>query len=164
MIRFKEVDLLSAEMKDCLDLDVIINKNEWPNSPASMMATPIIYSQMGNENTVKTLTIYEGETLIGITQWVYFTKETPPFPANSYRLRSVLIDLTYQNKGYEEKVLMALVTELMNKENSNVKSIYAVYQVENKQAQMLYEAVGFQESELTWEDNEDTDVIVELVI
>jgi len=164
MIRFKEVDLLSAEMKDCLDLDVIINKNEWPNSPASMMATPIIYSQMGNENMVKTLAIYEGETLIGITQWVYFTKETPPFPANSYRLRSMLIDQVYHGKGYEEKVLRILIDELKNNPTTDVTKIYTVYQVENKQAQMLYEAVGFQESELTWEDNEDTDVIVELVI
>jgi len=164
MIRFKEVDLLSAEMRDCLALDITLNKNEWPNSPASMMATPFIYQQMGNVNTVKTLAIYEDETLIGITQWVYFTKETPPFPANSCRLRSILIDQAFHGQGYEEKVLRVLIEELKKNATTDVTKIFTVYQAENKQAEMLYEAVGFQKSELTWEDKDDTDVIVELVI
>jgi RimJ/RimL family protein N-acetyltransferase len=165
MIILKEITMLSDNMKECLALDISINEDEFPNTPATMMATPIIYMQMGKGEKVRTLAIYEDDTMIGVTQYKKYVDEIP-FKIPCYRLHSVLLDNKYLGKGYEEKALRVLIDELQANRNPDVKKIFASYQKEDLERKNIFKNLGFKETDITWDEKDPTckDIIAELNI
>lgn len=95
--------------------------------------------EAGKEKCWRPVAIYDGDQLIGFSMYGYFWQY---LPFGRVWLDRLLIDQSFQNRGYGQQVLPVLIDKLRNEYHR--KKIYLSVVAENQGAIHLYQKFGFQ--------------------
>ena len=122
----------------------------FPSQKNQISSKNKIKENIKNEN-VLAFDVYDRNNLIAFVM-------LREFEENQYFLWNFAIDKGYQNRGYGQNILKALIDFL--KQNYNLKKLTTTYKIGNQHAKYIYEKIGFKEKEI---DNEMQEINMELM-
>jgi diamine N-acetyltransferase len=163
MVELKKITLFSDNLKECIDLDVAPEKDDFINSNAVMLAITYEYNAKGIASESRA--IYAGDKMVGLISYNYYT-EDPVFKEVCYRIRPIMIDKNHQGKEYENAALQKLLEEIRTKPHGEASAVFATYDPEEEDMAKLYESFGFIKTDMNWdaENPNDNDVIVRMAL
>lgn len=153
MIYFKPLSFTNYQ--EVLNLSVQDSQKAFVECPAETIA--LAYAGLMEGHNGKLLVIYHDKTPIGLV----LTGKSPIAPQEpaelqnypqAYRIMGFLIDQRYQNQGLGKAAFSQLMTSI-HRENLQQLPITLEVKEKNTPAQMLYQALGFVDTHVKYDDD-----------
>lgn len=109
------------------------------------MAQSYINLKEGYKDT--SLALYDGSSLVGFTKIVFVPKAVKPYylNADAYMIDALIIDQTYQRKGYAKVALSKIIDYCTRQPFERAKNIVLVCHKKNLIAQALFKDFAFEQ-------------------
>ncbi len=136
-------EITPENFKQCVSLKVAEGQEKFVASNVMSIAQSKIYP------THLPFAVYNGEEMVGFVLYGLDTDD------NRFYLGRLMIDEKFQGKGYGRAATLEVIKRL--KKVEDCKEIYLSFVPENKNAEKLYESIGF---ERTGELDEDGEIVM----
>ena len=107
------------------------------------------YVAITNKGVALPFGIYDGDEAVGFIMFGYDTlgdEDEPAVAEGNYCLWRLMIDETYQNKGYGKEVMKLAIDYMKSEPCGKAELCWLSYEPENVKAKALYAANGFVEN------------------
>ena len=161
MIKLKKITILDDHMKECIDLDVAPEQEDFVYTNAITLALAYEFNSGGKPMECRA--IYTDSKMVGLIAYNYYVDD-PVFKETCYRIRPFMVDKNHMGKGYEEAALQKLLEEIRTKPLGEATAVFATYDPEEVEMAKIYESVGFTKTDMDWkaENPKDNDIIARM--
>ncbi|WP_211749354.1 GNAT family N-acetyltransferase [Paenibacillus sp. Marseille-Q4541] len=128
MLTFREID--RNNFFDVIKLEVLDEQKKFVATNLFSIAQAKAFPECS------CLSIYHDEVLVGFTMYCI------DFEDNEYWIYRLMIDATYQSRGYGKAAMEKLIDKI--KEDKEHQVIYISFEPDNTRAKHLYEKLGFE--------------------
>lgn len=136
-------EITPENFKECIKLKVSDNQKTFVATNLYSIAQSKIYP------THLPFAVYDGDEMVGFVLYGFDEEE------KRFYLGRLMIDEKFQGKGYGRAATLEVIERL--KQVENCKEIYLSFVPENKNAEKLYESIGFKD---TGELNDGGEIIM----
>jgi len=156
-MEFKKISLFSENLREILEVTVAPEHEEYLYSATVMLAIDYEFSRKGN--VMECYAICDAGKIVGVISYNYYTND-PVFKEVCYRIRPMVIDRNYLEKGYEEAALLKLLEAVRTMPHGPATAIYVSHHPEEVEIAAVYKKVGFTKTDLTWEEEYPSDDLI----
>jgi len=125
-------EITPENFKECIELKVSDNQKTFVATNLYSIAQSKIYP------THLPFAVYDGDEMVGFVLYGFDEEE------ERFYLGRLMIDEKFQGKGYGRAATLEVIERL--KQVENCKEIYLSFVPENKNAEKLYESIGFKDT------------------
>jgi len=150
MIEFREISILSPEMRECIELRVTKEQEEFVASNAYSLAEAYVDTKLFNETGGEDgayavpFAIYEDGKMVGFVMYSYCNDENLS-DTHHYYVWRLFVDKNHQGRGIGKKALAHVMNIIKTKPHGPATHCYSSYDPENKASQATFAAYGFKE-------------------
>ncbi|MCL2407254.1 MAG: GNAT family N-acetyltransferase [Defluviitaleaceae bacterium] len=155
MIELKPITILDKNMKECVDLRVFPEQENFVASNADSLAEAYVankkFAEEGEGERAVPYAIYKEGVMVGFVMYGYF----PPEPEEgdnayskdeyTYYVWRLLIDKNHQRKGIGKKVVDIIMDEIKTKPLGEANLCYVSYEPTNVGSKTVFANYGFEE-------------------
>lgn len=123
-------EITPENFKECISLKVAEDQKMFVAPNVTSIAQSKIYP------TVEPFAVYDDDELVGFVMFGLDIED------DRYYLVRLMIDESFQRKGYGRAATLAVIEKM--KRNEDCNEIYLSFVPENKGAEKLYKSVGFE--------------------
>jgi len=147
MIELRKITILDGNMKECIDLEVTSEQEDFVAHNVYSLGQAYILNKKGIGSVATTYAIYANGAMVGFVMYGYLEKEyDDTYGEDCYFFWRFMMDKSHQGKGYGRQVLAQILGEIRQMPNGKVDYCYTSYEPTNVVAKKLYESFGFVET------------------
>jgi len=155
MIELRKISILDDNMKECIELSVLQEQENFVASNAYSLAEAYAvnkkYAETGEGSIAMPYAVYENGNMVGFVMYGYFPpddddeEEAYSRDEHIYYVWRLLIDKNHQGRGIGREVVKQVMAEIKMKPHGEANYCYVSYEPTNIASKTTFASYGFEE-------------------
>ena len=153
MIELKKISILDDNMKECIELAVLPEQENFVASNAYSLAEAYVENKAsaadGRGDVATPYAVYENGKMVGFAMYGYFPPDDDEDAyckdEHIYYFWRLLIDKNHQGKGIGREVVRQVMEEIKSKPRGEASYCYVSYEPTNIASKTTFASYGFEE-------------------
>ena len=149
MIELKKISILDDNMKECIELEVLPEQDNFVASNAYSLAQAYETDKGDDGSVAVPYAVYENGKMVGFAMYGYFPPEDDEDAYSKdefiYYFWRLLIDKNHQGRGIGREVVRQVMEEIKSKPHGEASYCYVSYEPTNIASKTTFASYGFEE-------------------